>query len=61
LGEVGLFHPVPDAPFMTAGAFLVDQQRQAFFKGQFGILRVFELFLHPIVKGGEVKLGEFVE
>ena len=61
LGEIGQFDAPLDAPFVAVGAFPVDQERQAFLEGQFGIFRIVELFLQPVPESGQAQLDEFVK
>ena len=59
-GKVSQFDPPLDAPCVAMGAFLVNQECQAFFEGQFGIFWIVELLLQPVPESGQAQLDEFV-
>jgi len=61
LGEVGQLDSPLGAAIMATGAFPVDQQRQSFLKGQFGIFGVGKLLLEAVTEGRQAQLNEFVE
>ncbi|MFH1524411.1 MAG: hypothetical protein ABIF04_05555 [Chloroflexota bacterium] len=46
---------------MAASVFLINQERQMFFEGEFDIFGIAELFLQAIGEGWQVQLREFVE
>lgn len=61
LGKPGQLDPPLDAPGIPTGTFAVDQQRQAFFEAQFGILGIIELLLETIAESGQAELDQFIE
>jgi hypothetical protein len=61
LGEIGQLDSPLGAAIMATGAFPVDQKRQSFLKGQFGIFWVGKLLLQAVTEGRQAQLNEFVE
>jgi hypothetical protein len=58
-------HGRPDTALETvvvpAGDFNVEQQTEAFLKGEFGIVRAVQLLFQGLAKSGEAELAELVE